>query len=192
MLIERKYILATILTLIWINLWNCLALFPWKCPYLSSGAVPLFRLALIANLSARRPEVTLWCHLLALPPDRNRLSRLWIPLFELVSPLTYVFCHRTFLLLFIGSWRLYSLNEPELGAPLNSYLEWALKFNICIDKRKKDDRPSLHGSIWGPLLRTFIKSFQLLWRRATIREFLLSQSVSLEDYTPCLNKNYMT
>jgi len=63
---------------------------------------------------------------LALPTDRKGLSRLWVPLFGKVFPLTFVLCCRTFPVLFINSSRLSSLAKPELGAPLSSYLEWAL------------------------------------------------------------------
>src|SRR6218665_460081 len=75
-------------------------------------------------------QLTLWCHLLVLLPDRKGLSRLWVPLFGMVSPLTSVLCCRTFLVIFINSSGLSSLTDPGLGAPLNSYLEGAIyKFN---------------------------------------------------------------
>ena len=68
--------------------------------------------ALVSDLSARPPEVTLWCHLLVLRPDRKDLSRLWFPTFGIVSPLTSVLCGGTFRVLFIHSSRLCSLTEP--------------------------------------------------------------------------------
>src|SRR6218665_3416125 len=94
------------------------------------GEFILTRLALVADLSARSTEVTLWCHLPALQLDRKGPSRLWVSLFGIVSPMTSVLCHGTSPLLFINSSTLSSLTEPGLGAPLNSYLEGALyKFN---------------------------------------------------------------
>src|SRR6218665_1345091 len=39
------------------------------------------RPALVADLSAPHPRGTLWCRVLALPPDRKGLSRLRVPLF---------------------------------------------------------------------------------------------------------------
>ena len=106
----------------------------WHCvigivpAYLLDLFILILRLALVANLSAWPPEVTLWCLLLlALLPDRKRLSRLWVPLFGIVSPLTSVPCRGIFLVIFIDSSRLSSLAEPAL----NSYREGALyKFNI--------------------------------------------------------------
>ena len=70
-------------------------------------------------------------------PDRKRHSRLWVPLFGIVSPLTSVLCHKTFLVLFIDSLRLSALTEPGLRTPLNSYLEEAkYKFtDIWMDGR---------------------------------------------------------
>src|SRR6218665_3224701 len=50
---------------------------------------------------------------------------LWVPLFGMIFPLNFVFCRRTFPVLFINS-RLFSLAEPGLGAPLSGYLEGAL------------------------------------------------------------------
>ena len=47
------------------------------------------------------------------------------PSVGIISPLTSVLCRETFLVLFIDSLRLSSLNEPGLGA-LNSYLEGVL------------------------------------------------------------------
>src|SRR6218665_1257705 len=84
------------------------------------------RPALVADLSARPPRGTFWCHVLALPPDRKVLSRLWVPLFGMIFPLNFVFCRGTFPVLFINSSRLSSLAEPGLGTPLSSYLEGAL------------------------------------------------------------------
>jgi len=84
------------------------------------------RPALVADLSARPPRGTFWCHILALPPDRKGLSRLWVPLFGMIFPLNFVFCRGTLPVLFINSSRLPSLAEPELGAPLSIYLEGAL------------------------------------------------------------------
>src|SRR6218665_2552529 len=68
----------------------------------------------------------LWFRVLALPPERKGLSRLWVPLFGMFSPLTSVLCLGTFPVLFINSSRLSSLSGPGLGAPLSSYLEGAL------------------------------------------------------------------
>src|SRR6218665_282084 len=79
-----------------------------------------------ADLSAPHPRGTLWCRVLALPPDRKGLSRLWVSLFGMVSPLTFVLCLGTFPVLFINSSRLSSLAGPGLGALLSSYLEGAL------------------------------------------------------------------
>src|SRR6218665_2474975 len=84
------------------------------------------RPALVADLSARPPRGTFWCHVLALPPDRKGLSRLWVPLFGMIFPVNFVFCRRTFPGLFINSSRLSCLAEPGLGAPPSSYLEGAL------------------------------------------------------------------
>src|SRR6218665_1574323 len=64
--------------------------------------------------------------MLALPPDRKGLSRLWVPLFAMIFPLNFVLFRGTFPVLFINSSRLSSLAEPGLGAPLSSYLEGAL------------------------------------------------------------------
>jgi len=64
---------------------------------------------LVADLTARPPKGTFWCHVLALPPDRKELSRLWVSLFGMVFPLTFVLCHGTFPILFINSSRLSSL-----------------------------------------------------------------------------------
>jgi len=53
------------------------------------------RPALVADLSTRPPRGTFWCHVLALPPDRKGLSRLWVPLFAvfgMVFPLNFVLC----------------------------------------------------------------------------------------------------
>src|SRR6218665_1275005 len=88
------------------------------------------RPTLVADLSAPHPRGTLWCRVLALPPDRKGLSRLWVPLFGMVFPLTFVLCLGTFPVLFINS----SLAGPGLGAPLSSYLEGALYKLICIDR----------------------------------------------------------
>src|SRR6218665_3535655 len=82
--------------------------------------------ALVADLSARPPRGTFWCHVFALPPDRKGLSRLWVPLFGMIFPLNFVLCRVTFPVLFINSSRLSCLAEPGLGAPLSSYLERAL------------------------------------------------------------------
>src|SRR6218665_1100408 len=82
--------------------------------------------ALVADLSGRPLRGTLWCHVLALPPGRKGLSRLWVLLFGMVFSLTFVLCCRTFPVLFINSSRLSSLAEPGLRAPLSSYLEGAL------------------------------------------------------------------
>src|SRR6218665_2390972 len=90
------------------------------------SSLPWLRPALVADLSAPHPRGTLWCRVLALPPDRKGLSRLWVPLFGMVLPLTFVLCLGTFPVLFINSSRLSSLAEPGLGAPLSSYLEGAL------------------------------------------------------------------
>src|SRR6218665_1629233 len=84
------------------------------------------RPALVADLSARPPRGTFWCHVLALPPGRKGLSRLWVPLFGMIFPLNFVLCRVTFPVLFINSSRLSCLAEPGLGAPLSSYLEGAL------------------------------------------------------------------
>src|SRR6218665_984258 len=84
------------------------------------------RRCLVADLSARPPMGTFWCHVLALPQDRKGLSRLWVPLFAMIFSLNFVFCHGTFPVLFINSSRFSSLAEPGLGAPLSSYLEGAL------------------------------------------------------------------
>src|SRR6218665_294259 len=84
------------------------------------------RPALVADLSARPPSGTFWCHVLALPPDRKGLSRFWALLFRMVFPLTYVLCRGTFPVLFLNSSRLSSLAELGLGAPLSSYFEGAL------------------------------------------------------------------
>src|SRR6218665_855989 len=81
---------------------------------------------LVADLSGRPPRGTLWSHVLALPPERKGLSRLWVPLFGMVFPLTFVLCRMTFPVLFINFSRLSSLAQPGLGAPLSSYLEGAL------------------------------------------------------------------
>src|SRR6218665_1237667 len=75
---------------------------------------------------ARPPRGTFWCHVLALPPDRKGLSRLWVPLFGMIFPLNIVLSRVTFPVLFINSSRLSCLAEPGLGAPLSSYLEGAL------------------------------------------------------------------
>ena len=61
-----------------------------------------------------------WCHVLALPPDRKWLSRLWVPLFGMIFPLNFVLCRGTFPVLFINSSTLSSLAEPGLRAPLSS------------------------------------------------------------------------
>src|SRR6218665_1155975 len=84
------------------------------------------RPALVADLSARPPRGTFWCHVIALPPDRKGLSRLWVPLFGMIFPLNFVLSRMTFPVLFINSSRLSCLAEPGLGAPLSSYLEGAL------------------------------------------------------------------
>src|SRR6218665_1114550 len=84
------------------------------------------RPALIADLSPRPLRGTFWCHVVALPPDRKGLSRLWVPLFGMVFPLNFVLCRWTFPLRFISSSRLSSLAEPGLEAPLSSYLDGAL------------------------------------------------------------------
>src|SRR5688572_4401324 len=65
-------------------------------------------------------------HMLALLPDRIGLSRSWVPLFGIASPLTCVLFCRICLVLFVNYSRLSSLVGPGLGAPLNSYLEGAL------------------------------------------------------------------
>src|SRR6218665_1252799 len=69
--------------------------------------------ALVADLSARPPRGTFWCHVLALPPDRKGLSRLWVPLFGMIFPLNFVLCRVTFPVLFINSSRLSCLAESE-------------------------------------------------------------------------------
>ena len=84
------------------------------------------RPALVADLSARPPRGTFWCHVLALPPDRKGLSRLWVPLLGMIFPLNFVLCRVTFPVLFINFPRLSSLAEPGLGAPMSSYIEVAL------------------------------------------------------------------
>src|SRR6218665_1726142 len=81
---------------------------------------------LVTDLSGRPPRGTLWSHMLALTPDRKGLFRLWVPLFGMVFPQTFVLCCVIFPVLFIISSRLSSLSEPGLGAPLSSYLEGAL------------------------------------------------------------------
>src|SRR6218665_1973031 len=53
------------------------------------------------GLSARPPRGTFWCHVLALPPDRKWLSRLWVSLFGMIFPLNFVLCRVTFPVLFI-------------------------------------------------------------------------------------------
>src|SRR6218665_3729107 len=57
-------------------------------------------------LSARPPRGTFWCHVLALPPDRKGLSRLWVSLFGMIFHLNLVLCRVTFPVLFINSSRL--------------------------------------------------------------------------------------
>src|SRR6218665_3730117 len=84
------------------------------------------RPALVADLSARSPRGPFWCHVIALPPDRKGLSRLWVPPFGMVFPLNFVLCRGTFSVLFKNSSRLSSLAEPGLKWPLSSYLEGAL------------------------------------------------------------------
>src|SRR6218665_3304282 len=84
------------------------------------------RPALVADLSARPPRRTFWCHVLALPPDRKGLSGLWVPLFGMIFPLNFVLSRVTFPVLFINSSRLSFFAGPGLGAPLSSYLEGAL------------------------------------------------------------------
>src|SRR6218665_1861615 len=86
------------------------------------SSLSLLRPALVADVSARPPRGTFWCHVLALPPDRKGLSRLWVPLFGMIFPLNFVLSRVTFKVLFINSSRLSSLGEPWLGAPLSSYL----------------------------------------------------------------------
>src|SRR6218665_599508 len=54
------------------------------------------RPALVADLSGRPPRGPLWCHVLALPPDRKGLSRLWVPLFGMIFPLNFVLCRVIF------------------------------------------------------------------------------------------------
>src|SRR6218665_3355229 len=90
------------------------------------SSLPRLQPALVADLSARHPRGTLWCHMLALPLDRIGLSRLWVLLFGMVFPLAFVLCLGTFPVPFINSSRLSSLSGPGLGAPLSSYLEGAL------------------------------------------------------------------
>ena len=86
-------------------------------------------LHVIVYLSARPPRETLWCHVLALPPDRKGLSRLWVPLFGMAFPLTFVLCCGSFPVLYINSSRLSSLAEPVLevvilkGRYLSSYID---------------------------------------------------------------------
>src|SRR6218665_3784366 len=92
------------------------------------------RPALVADLSARPPRGAFWCHVLALPPDRKGLSRLWVPLFGMIFPLNFVLYRVTFPVLFINSSRLSCLAEPGLGAPLSGYLEGALYKLIYIDR----------------------------------------------------------
>ena len=47
---------------------------------------------------------------------QKRVSRLWVPLFGMVSPLTFVFCLGTFPVLFINSSYLSSLAGPWAGS----------------------------------------------------------------------------
>src|SRR6218665_1063310 len=103
----------------------------WHCVLGNAPSYLLQLIILTTACSGRRSlrsasKGTLWCHVLALPPDRKGLSRLWIPLFGVVFPLNFVLCRGTFPVLFINSSRLSSLAEPGLGAPLSSYLEGAL------------------------------------------------------------------
>src|SRR6218665_2076398 len=80
----------------------------WHCVL---GNVPSYLLELFiltSTCSGRRSlrsasKGTLWCHVLAPPPDRKGLSRLWVPLFGMVFPLTFVLCRGTFPVLFINS-----------------------------------------------------------------------------------------
>jgi len=71
---------------------------------------------------------TLWFHVLALPPDRKGLFRLWVPLFGMVFPLTFDLCRVTFPVVFMNFSRLSSLAEPGMGVELllSSYLDEAL------------------------------------------------------------------
>ena len=84
------------------------------------------RSALVADLCIRPLEVTLWFRMLALPLDSVGLSRLWVLLFGIASPLTCVLFRETSLALFINYLRLSFLTGPGSGAPLSSYLEGAL------------------------------------------------------------------
>src|SRR6218665_3568960 len=102
-----------------------------------SGAVPLalrlltycnflssLRLALADNLFALPPEVILWCLMLAQPLNNIGPSRLWVPLFGIVSHLKSALFHGICPARFTSSLKL--LFSPGLGAPLSSYLEGAL------------------------------------------------------------------
>src|SRR6218665_2392026 len=83
---------------------------------ISWSSLSQLRPALVADLSARPPRVTFWCHDCHVPPDRKGLSRLWVPLFGMIFHLNFVFCRGTFPGIFINLSRLSSLTEPGLAS----------------------------------------------------------------------------
>src|SRR6218665_878843 len=101
----------------------------WRC---ALGIAPTYllelfiltRLALADNLFALPPEVILWCLMLAQPLNNIGPSRLWVPLFGIVSHLKSALFHGICPARFTSSLKL--LFSPGLGAPLSSYLEGAL------------------------------------------------------------------
>src|SRR6218665_490811 len=72
-------------------------------------------LLLAAACSGRRSllpvsEAELWFHMLVLPPDKwGFLSQLWVPMFQMASPLTCVLSRETCLVLFVNYSRLSTL-----------------------------------------------------------------------------------
>src|SRR6218665_2405402 len=103
----------------------------WHCVLGNAPSYLLELFILTSACSGRRSlrsasKGDFWRHVLALPPDRKGLSRLWVHLFGMVFHLNFVLCRGTFPVLLINSLRLSSLAEPGVGAPLSSYLEGAL------------------------------------------------------------------
>src|SRR6218665_282380 len=86
------------------------------------------RPALADSLFALPPEVILWCPMLAQPLNNTGPSRLWVPLFGIVSHLKSALFHGICPARFTSSLKLSFSSGPGLGAPLtlSSYLEVAL------------------------------------------------------------------
>src|SRR6218665_3048526 len=80
----------------------------WHCVLGNAPSYLLELFNLTSACSGRRslrspPRGTFWCHVLALPPDRKGLSRLWVPLFGMIFPLNFVLSRVTFSVFFINS-----------------------------------------------------------------------------------------